>query len=178
MNVFPHIEGGCATYRFSTSQLQIHFPLPCLVTLELDPVVTVPLPAGWMLDFVKRGWCGSAPFKAQQAFPFLFLAPAGQSGGDLVVFTSASCILQQVFPWPKIHSYAPALVCSLWQVSPPPGRLISQTISGPYPPARLFATSRLLLTLAGGKFFVYSSYCSPDVLLLNSLKFSFTPFSN
>lgn len=161
------MEGRCATYQFSNSQLQIHFPLPCLVTLELDPIGTVPLPSGWMLDFVKRGWCGSVPLR-----PFLFLSPAGQSGGGLIVPTSASCTLQQVFPGPKIHSYAPAPVCSLWQVSPPPGRLILQTISGPYPLARLF------LTLVGGKFLVSSSDCSLDVLLLNSLKFSFTPFSN
>lgn len=73
---FPHREGGCASCQFITSQFQIHFPLPCLATLELGPVATAPLPAGWML--IEGAGMPLWPAKQEEgiSLPFPALMPA------------------------------------------------------------------------------------------------------
>lgn len=73
---FPQRVGGCASCQFIASQLQINFPLPFLVTLELGPVSTAPLPAGWML--IEGAGIPLWPAEQEEgiSLPFPSLAPA------------------------------------------------------------------------------------------------------
>lgn len=107
----------------------------------------------------ERVWNETSRSNRRKELPFLFVAsePAEQYEGSWALLSSVSCVHQlcQSTPSSKFFHYPGTIAmdqlptCSLWWVSPVPGKLLLQSTSSPHPLARVSAIVRLTFLLRG-----------------------------